>query len=344
MAVAAARSLLVHVLDLDETSHVFSFLWSRIGLAPPDFDTLLYACASSFEPVSGAQVGYFLESLLGVGAILGATLVVARAARCPDRQSAGGLLLVLVALGYVLMGALVNRFVILGGTYLAALGGLPFSQRLWSESIGRIEGLRKHTEALRALAALWMVVAAVVLLAVGMPRVQSYARVVHPRGINPHEAEMMRWIEENTAPDAVIAASMGYSPAIYLRAGRRTVVHPHYEHAELRRKVRDIYAMYGMATAEELHRVLSGYGVDYVLLDFPSLVPITDAPPGCRNSEIVMRIESEAGATGTSFWESDPQNTEYFDEVYGNLFGRLLRVNPADPGGSPAEPRAKPQH
>uniref|UniRef100_A0A8C2GHJ1 Dpy-19 like C-mannosyltransferase 3 n=1 Tax=Cyprinus carpio TaxID=7962 RepID=A0A8C2GHJ1_CYPCA len=84
---------------------------------------------------------------------------------------------------------------------------------------------------------------------------------------DPDTVELMEWIRLKTPKRAVFAGSMQLLAGIKLCTGRVLTNHPHYEDQALRERTRQVYQIYARQSAEEVHKVLSSVGADYIVLE-----------------------------------------------------------------------------
>ncbi|XP_026071847.1 probable C-mannosyltransferase DPY19L3 [Carassius auratus] len=84
---------------------------------------------------------------------------------------------------------------------------------------------------------------------------------------DPDTVELMEWIRLKTPKRAVFAGSMQLLAGIKLCTGRVLTNHPHYEDQALRERTRQVYQIYARQSAEEVHKVLSSVGADYMVLE-----------------------------------------------------------------------------
>uniref|UniRef100_A0A8C1ANM0 Dpy-19 like C-mannosyltransferase 3 n=1 Tax=Cyprinus carpio carpio TaxID=630221 RepID=A0A8C1ANM0_CYPCA len=68
-------------------------------------------------------------------------------------------------------------------------------------------------------------------------------------------------------PLTLFAGSMQLLAGIKLCTGRVLTNHPHYEDQALRERTRQVYQIYARQSAEEVHKVLSSVGADYIVLE-----------------------------------------------------------------------------
>ncbi|XP_073715308.1 protein C-mannosyl-transferase DPY19L3 isoform X1 [Misgurnus anguillicaudatus] len=84
---------------------------------------------------------------------------------------------------------------------------------------------------------------------------------------DPDTVELMEWIRLKTPKRAVFAGSMQLLAGIKLCTGRVLTNHPHYEDMALRERTREVYQIYARQSAEEVHKILSSVGADYIVLE-----------------------------------------------------------------------------
>ena len=330
----AGRWLVDSVFGLGSTTHVFGFIGHRLW-GGGDLDAMLYHCHPAFTPISGDQVFFFAQSGMLVVAGGAALAVLVGAIRRRDVRP-DVVLVVLLAGCFAALAVLANRFVVLAGTLACVLAALPFSAP-WRDQLMATLGLQaRRAKAGRAVSWVLLAAAVVVLFAVGVPRVQLLLNVPYPQRPDRDIRQMTDWIAEHTPPDAVVAADMGVSASVRLLSGRKTVIHPHYEHAALRRRVQRVYQVYGRKPPAEVHRTLSQLGADYLLLDFPScLRPLPYSQ--CRLGDLAAIGEPEHAPGTPPFCAALPSRTPWFKEIFINRSARLFRVLPAavDPVARP---------
>lgn len=313
-------------LGFHGTSHVLGFVSHRL-FGGGDFHTMLYLCHPAFGSIRAEQLTFFLTSgLLPMAAL--ALLAMWALRRRGRPVSAGVLLLALLAVGFVALAALANRFVVLAGTLICVLGALPFAHITRAELLAtlapRSPWRRPALWGMRATG-----IAALVALAwVGVPRVQTYLDVPHPLQQDSDSRQAADWIARFTPADAVVAADMGWSAAVRLLSRRRTVIHPHYEHASLRARVHDLYQMYGATPAAEIHGTLTRLGADYLLVDaLGCYQPLPRST--CRMVDLVALGRPPAPPGTPIFCATLPPQSPGFREVFRNPAVRLFQVLPA---------------
>ncbi|KNC70379.1 hypothetical protein SARC_17094, partial [Sphaeroforma arctica JP610] len=73
----------------------------------------------------------------------------------------------------------------------------------------------------------------------------------------------------NTPEDAVITGDMSTMGSVRLMANRTTANHPHYEDQAIRHKTYKIAHWFGWRPVQEVHAILSGYGITHVVNHLP---------------------------------------------------------------------------
>lgn len=103
---------------------------------------------------------------------------------------------------------------------------------------------------------------------------------------NPQGEELVMWIHDHTPKSAVFAGSMPTMATVLLTTGRPIVNHPHYESASLRcggcglpshmtslslphcrNRTKHVYTVFSRKPAPEIHAILHGMGVHYVICE-----------------------------------------------------------------------------
>jgi hypothetical protein len=76
-----------------------------------------------------------------------------------------------------------------------------------------------------------------------------------------------RWINAHTHKDAVVVADMVTGSIVKASTGRKLVMHPQYENANLRDRDRKVSQLYGRRSTEYIHRLMNDtFGADYVVV------------------------------------------------------------------------------
>ena len=78
----------------------------------------------------------------------------------------------------------------------------------------------------------------------------------------------MNFIDANVPQNASFSASMPLASAIRFTTGRHVTMHPQYESAETRRRIRAVYEMYGLKSLSAVHALLKNdLQSDYFVLE-----------------------------------------------------------------------------
>lgn len=130
--------------------------------------------------------------------------------------------------------------------------------------------------------------------------------------------KMIEWINANTANDSIFAGTMPTMANLKLSTGRSIVVHPHYEHGKIRRRVKQVYSMYSRKPLRYIHSVLKEYQTDYFVYE-SHWCTITNRPRGCSFPEMYDLDEEDPRilkrtTLACDTLESNPQ--PYFQKVF----------------------------
>ena len=97
--------------------------------------------------------------------------------------------------------------------------------------------------------------------------------------------KMVDWINLNTRNASIFAGTMPTMANLKLSTGRSIAVHPHYEHAKIRRRVKLIYTMFSRKPLQSVHSILKELHVDYYVYE-SHWCTITNRPTGCSFPEM----------------------------------------------------------
>jgi hypothetical protein len=77
---------------------------------------------------------------------------------------------------------------------------------------------------------------------------------------------IVKWLQENTATNAVVLASISESPVFLAHTGRPIIMHSKFENQRIRERYREMLAaIYG--SEEQFYEFASKYGADYFIYD-----------------------------------------------------------------------------
>ncbi|KAI0208676.1 putative C-mannosyltransferase DPY19L1 [Lamellibrachia satsuma] len=162
---------------------------------------------------------------------------------------------------------------------------------------------------------------------------QGAANLSHQRSIvgefsNPPLEELVEWINVKLPPNAVFAGPMPTMATIKLCTGRPIVDHPHYEDAELRRRVKEVYTVYSRKPLEEVWQAMVNLHVNYVIVEMSWCNALSSR--GCSMAEI-WDIEDETNRGKEKTCTRLHQNPgRHFKRVFRNKIYDVLRVVPLE--------------
>jgi len=152
------------------------------------------------------------------------------------------------------------------------------------------------------------------LLKIKRPEVESPS--IHDRD----KGEIFRRIKSSTPTDAVFLARFATSPMIVTYGERASVLHPIFETRQIRERVLECAsAFYGLE--DELKRVCSKYGVDYVLYEANQLLDNSEL--GDRYFTDNLKLMTSSVAFLMHF---APEWLRHFDPVYQTDYFRVFVV------------------
>lgn len=129
---------------------------------------------------------------------------------------------------------------------------------------------------------------------------------------------MIDWINANTPPDSIFAGMMPTLANVKLSTRRAIVVHPHYEHGNIRRRVKLVYSMFSRKPLRYIHQILKDLQVDYYVYE-SHWCTMTNLPKGCSFPEMYDIDEqderiSKRTTLACHTLESNPQ--PYFKKLF----------------------------
>uniref|UniRef100_UPI00358FBEB5 protein C-mannosyl-transferase DPY19L1 n=1 Tax=Myxine glutinosa TaxID=7769 RepID=UPI00358FBEB5 len=141
---------------------------------------------------------------------------------------------------------------------------------------------------------------------------------------NLPQEELIEWIRDYTAPDAVFAGAMPTMASVKLSAERPIVNHPHYEDAGLRARTKLVYMLYSRKNEEDVWRAMKQLGVHYLILEDSWCTRRTR--PGCSLPEIwdIEDMDNRGRVPVCTRLASDPG--PYFFVEFQNYVYAVLRV------------------
>ncbi|CAH8865499.1 unnamed protein product [Trichobilharzia szidati] len=101
---------------------------------------------------------------------------------------------------------------------------------------------------------------------------------------DPDTVELMEWIKSNVNNRSIFTGSMQLMAAIKCCTSRPIANHPHYENAELRRRTKELYQIYGRKSLDEVYSILRNYSIDYFIIE--TSICFTKST-GCREADLI---------------------------------------------------------
>ncbi|XP_069777129.1 dpy-19-like 1, like isoform X1 [Narcine bancroftii] len=257
------------LLGVTDDAHISNLLKSKFTNYK-DFDTLMYTCAVEFDFMeSKTPVRYTKTLLLPITACIFAVIVaktlrellcwlkggnsqITEESKIPTQGELVYHVLQLVA--FTLLAILIMRLKLFLTPHMCLMASLICSRQLfwWIRN-------KTHHQILVSMILAVMAVQGIMNLKEQWSLIGEFS--------NFPQEELLEWIKENTAKDAVFAGAMPTMASIKLSTGRPIVNHPHYEDAGLRERTKRVYAMYSRKSAEEVKHGLLSLGVDYFILE-----------------------------------------------------------------------------
>ncbi|XP_062517934.1 probable C-mannosyltransferase DPY19L1 [Corticium candelabrum] len=166
---------------------------------------------------------------------------------------------------------------------------------------------------------------ALVAVAFAVMCVQGVPNIRHQWSIegefnNANHEELLLWIQNHTAKNAVFAGSMPVAASVKLSTERPIVNHPHYEDVGLRERTHKVYQIYSRKPAHEIHSTLKSLGVNYVIVE--DTWCHQKSQEGCSMGE-VWDMEDEKNQENKQFCELarnhhalDPFKIAFKNDVY----------------------------
>ncbi|MDA7857932.1 tetratricopeptide repeat protein [bacterium] len=152
----------------------------------------------------------------------------------------------------------------------------------------------------------------------GKKSISMGSKVSH-RIIGPRQ-DVIKWVKNNAQENAVVLADIGISPEIVAFAGRKTIVHNHYEAVDIRRKTEEYYRAL-FEDEDYFYGLCRKYGADYVVHDWDHLIDMSKG--GIRYQIDAMKVYKDDIIYLLNF---EPENLKYFTLLYQNNNFRIYQV------------------
>ncbi|XP_060756509.1 dpy-19-like 1, like isoform X2 [Neoarius graeffei] len=320
------KFLLALIFGASDDAHISSLIKSKFT-SYKDFDTMMYTCAAEFDFLEVETVLRYIRTLLlpvnllvvGVIAVKVMKDVIAflrhqDGAEADPTESLAKAVLVyhtLQLVAFAVLALLIMRLKLFLTPHMCLMTSLLCSRQLFSW-VG--EKMKQH-------AAVFIIMSMMALQ--GVANLQQQWSIMGEFSNLPQE-DLLEWIKENTASNAVFAGAMPTMASVKLSAGRAIVNHPHYEDAGLRERTKLVYSMYSRKSAEQVKRNLMSLQVDYFILEDSWCTRRTR--PGCSMPEI-WDVEDPVNAGKIPVCTLLSRDTRpHFTTVFQNNIYKVLKV------------------
>jgi len=248
-----------------DTGHISKVLAVTLGFdeaGTPDFHTLLYTTQVEFQPIAMAWVWKLTNRLLLPLASVSVIMIMLRVIMCdlwvqPNPPRADIPFVLLQTIACAIMASVMMRFLVLGGPLCCVLGsyavGLPNPPKI-----------SKHTW--HVITTLILIVFTVVLSWDNIQSSWNPDMAEDAGSLVQRSADLVQWIQNNVAQDAVFYSDFVTLSTIKLGSDRAIVIHPQYENKALRARAEEIYRMYGHTKLRTVARSASALNATHLVL------------------------------------------------------------------------------
>ncbi|XP_039275400.1 probable C-mannosyltransferase DPY19L1 [Nilaparvata lugens] len=273
--------LKTRVFTANQDSHIVNILKSKLTNFK-DFHSLLYVCAPEFdflgwEAVLNLTTTWLLPTcIIVVGFVIAHWLPLlefkSKAHFRPLKNLEPDVVYTFLQCGmFAVMAGMVMRLKLFLTPHMCIVGALIRSQKYFKSRIGTIAHWGLFT------------------IIVGGMCAKGYSNIMTQRNVegeysNIHLEELLMWIESSTERSAVFGGTMPIMASVLLSTQRPIVNHPHYEDAKLRERTKKVYSIYSRKPPEEVFKMLSLLGVEYVVLSRSWCY--RESSSGCKMSDL----------------------------------------------------------
>lgn len=344
------------IFRIESDEHIFKFLKSKFGYGiGRDFDSLLYLCEKAFQfcPLAvysrlttGVVFPCYVVSLLAVLFLLAYTVFMNWRSKPEDTAEETNCLylnshpeVVYQAIQSVFFGALAIttvRFKYLWIPHMCLFAaGIFCNQAFWKAALNKV-GIKQIYGKVMGHGVPVMLLA--LLLYNRLPNALKELEELR-EFYDPDTVQLMKWINENTPPDASFTGSMQLLAGVKLCTDRHITNHPHYENKFLRERTKQVYQIYARQPPEEVYKILRQHGTDYIILE--NSICLSQQDRGCRlvdlldldNGHMIEGGQSEEGLHLTNVprfckaIKTDVKNfSPYFKKVFENRTFYLYKL------------------
>ena len=243
------------LFELEDDSHIWDILKSKIDSIYHTFDTRLYTCAPEFDFIEITTIFKLTKTFLipiSIFIIFYYGIFMAKKlVRNESKTNEDAIIIfnIIQLIGYALMGGLIMRLKLLCTPYLCIVVSY-IGNKSENHTIFDTKNQKKLAFPKRY---------AILVLILALMSYQGLANLKYQYQIqgtySSYDMEsMMNWIEKNTNLNDVFVGPMPIMANIKLSTNRPIVNHPHYEDVGLRNRTKYIYSfMYGFRNAKDLY-------------------------------------------------------------------------------------------
>ncbi|UJR24957.1 hypothetical protein I4U23_006321 [Adineta vaga] len=261
----------------DDDAHIWDILKSKLSSKYRTFDTQLYTCAKEFDFIDLDTI----KKLCRTGLLPLSFIIILRIVYDflldifqNNNKQIWIYYHVIQACAYILMGIFIMRLKLFPVPQLCLLISLFMNEQLWPK---RILAVKKWKIVLFIIIVIGMTIE-------GRKNIKEQLNIKGEYSNYPME-KMIDWINENTANNSIFAGTMPTMANLKLSTRRSIVVHPHYEHAKIRRRVKLLYSMYSRKPLRYIHSILKDFQVNYYVYE-SHWCTIDNRPKGCSFPEM----------------------------------------------------------
>lgn len=326
------KRIINHLLNIEDDSHIWDILFSKINPLRHTFDTRLYTCAKEFD---------FLEfsTLVKVTKTLALPITVInflfyafkfgkKFLKKESFSTADGIIfyLMLQMLAYSLMAVMIMRLKLFWTPFLC----------IFSSLLGHKNSDLSPLNFILKLMNKKVLKYPVIFALLAIMSFQGINNLKQQHGIkgeysNYNLEATMNWINEKTFLNDVFGGSMPLMANVKLSTNRPVIVHPHYEDIELRKRVQKLYSnLYGFRPIEELYDFLKNeLKANYLIIEKHYCLSAPPNKPECGMSSIAhvngLKKTSKLQACHLILSQNE-FSVKYFKKVFAIAHVSIFRI------------------
>ncbi len=321
--VALSTAVLFHflfnsLLGQQNDSHIFKFISAQFKDST-DFHAKLYLCDEAFNKISSFQFDNFFSSgflylyiLSMVGLIIFLTKPFIK--NTSDEQPKTRIYfyyLIIMSIGFSIIAYSGKRFLILA---------IPLCLIIITQSIYLASNYFNSLFKFKNVFTITILILSGFLYLNNKEVISNIfvgERPVADRSLS----DLIRFININNSTDSTYAASMPLSSSVVLLSDKKIFIHPQYENAELRKRVKEVYKIFGNFNEKHIY----DYGKANKITHF-----ITEASycyfkssTGCVMQELINEGKKE---TNNQFCDKSFLGSPYFKVTFDNKRFKVLEL------------------